>query len=107
MISLEKNAGVHEDVNVRHREWMSTHSEGSVLDIGCFSGNELSLELAENASIYLAVDLSPSAIEELNRKIKAANIENARAVPGDFLSFKYRVTQNRFDLRSRCAASLS
>lgn len=69
-----------------HREWMGNLTDKKILDLGCLRGNALSLYMAENAKEYIGIDLSDSAITQLQEKIKKKGYPNARAVAVDFLS---------------------
>ncbi|MCF8267088.1 MAG: class I SAM-dependent methyltransferase [Ignavibacteriales bacterium] len=75
---------------------MGNLSNKNVLDLGCFSGNPLSLEIAAKAKTYLGVDLSQKAIEELNGKLKNAGLTNAEAKSVDFLSPEFG--DDKFDI---------
>jgi hypothetical protein len=48
--ALEAQIGVYDDLAQLHRDWLGDLHHADVLDLGCFSGNELSLYLAQNAS---------------------------------------------------------
>lgn len=89
----EKGSGVHEAIIDKHREWLGDISEKDVLDLGCFSGNRLSVELAQSAKSYLGIDLSSQAIETLNKRLSA--IATAEAKATDFLAENYT---GRFDV---------
>jgi len=71
-------------------------SDKKVLDLGCFSGNALSLYIAERAKMYIGIDLSDVAIAKLNDKLKEANCPNAQALSVDFLSDAF--TETDFDI---------
>lgn len=79
-----------------HRSWVAGFDTGFTIDLGCFAGNPLSIELAQKASRYLAVDLSPSAIAELQTKLDDSGAPNATAVAGDF--FAQGIEDNSVDL---------
>lgn len=74
-------------VDELHKRWMGDVSSAKVLDLGCGSGNPLSLYLAERARRYVAIDLSESRIEALRRKLPKS--ERVTAVAGDFLSSEF------------------
>ncbi|MDZ7771624.1 MAG: heparinase II/III family protein [Balneolaceae bacterium] len=76
--------GVDEETDALQKKWMGDLSGKSVLDLGCHSGNPLSLYLARNCGSYLGVDLSESAIDILRDKLEGIAHAEARAV--DFLS---------------------
>ena len=67
-----------------HKVWFGDLSDKKVLDLGCFSGNNLSMYMAENSKEYIGLDLSDVAITKLNDSLK--NIPTARAIAADFLS---------------------
>lgn len=45
-----------------------------MLDLGCFCGNDPSLELARGSGSYLGIDLSERALEFLNRDLWEAGL---------------------------------
>ncbi len=67
-----------------HQVWFGDLSNKKVLDLGCFSGNNLSLYMAHNSKEYIGLDLSDVAIAKLNDKLK--DIPTAKAIAADFLS---------------------
>lgn len=77
-------AGVDEALFELHRRWLDDVSGKRVLDLGCFKGNALSLELAERAGEYVGLDLSERAAAHLNERL--AHLPDARALAGDFLA---------------------
>lgn len=85
---VRSEARIDEDVISLHREWLGDLSGKKVLDLGCFSGNDLSLELARDSGSYLGIDLSERAIESLNRDLREAGLygPDSRAQATDFLS---------------------
>jgi 2-polyprenyl-3-methyl-5-hydroxy-6-metoxy-1,4-benzoquinol methylase len=85
---VRSEARIDEDVLALHRNWLGDLSDKKVLDLGCFSGNDLSLELARNSSSYLGIDLSKRAIESLNFDLREAGLygSRTRAEAIDFLS---------------------
>lgn len=89
-----KNIGVIDQTYDLHKVWFGDLSQKKVLDLGCFSGNTLSLYLAQNAKEYLGIDLSDFAIAKLNERLK--DIPNAKALAIDFLSDDF--TDRNFDL---------
>lgn len=72
-----------------HKEWMVDLCDKKILDLGCLRGNALSLYMAENAKEYIGIDLSDSAIAQLQQKIQKKGFSNARAEAIDFLSPKF------------------
>lgn len=89
----ERESGVGEAIIQRHRDWLGDLSDKDVLDLGCFSGNQLSQELARSAKSYLGIDLSAQAIDTLRGKIDGIPTADAKAT--DFLAEGYR---ERFDV---------
>lgn len=79
-----------------HQEWMGNLADKKVLDLGCLRGNALSLYMAENAKEYIGIDLSDTAIAQLQKKIDNKGFQNARAVAVDFLSPEFMDTD--FDI---------
>jgi SAM-dependent methyltransferase len=89
-------AGVQERVYELHRSWMQDLAGDSVLDLGCFDGNPLSLWIAERCASYTGVDLSAQAIEALERKLRAQGYAHAHAIAQDFLVTQF--PEEHFDL---------
>ena len=88
--------GVDEDIYNLHRKWMADVTNKKVLDLGCYDGNPLSLELARQAKSYLGIDLSEYAISVLQQKLQAHGLVKAEARAVDFLSAEF--TEANFDL---------
>jgi SAM-dependent methyltransferase len=84
---------VRDAILAKHREWLGDLSDKDVLDLGCNSGNSLSVEMASSSRSYLGIDLSAPAIEQLRDTLR--NIPNARVEAIDFLAADYR---QRFDV---------
>lgn len=82
--NIRRNIGILDESYDLHKKWFGDLSQKKVLDLGCFSGNNLSLFLANNAKEYIGLDLSDVAIAKLNEKLK--DIPTAKAVAADFLS---------------------
>jgi 2-polyprenyl-3-methyl-5-hydroxy-6-metoxy-1,4-benzoquinol methylase len=78
--------GVFDDVLKLHREWVGDLRGKRVLDLGCYTGNRLSLELASGSSFYLGIDLSENALAKLRERLQKAGIANAEVRAVDFLS---------------------
>jgi len=78
--------GIFEDVLRIHREWLGDLTGKRVLDLGCYSGNRLSLELASKSKFYLGVDLSDQALAKLRDRLDSAGLEKAEVRAIDFLS---------------------
>ena len=81
---IRKTTGVQKQTYEKHKEWLGDLSKKKVLDLGCFSGNHLSVWIAEHAKEYVAIDLSDVGISKLQEKIK--HCPNAKALAVDFLS---------------------
>lgn len=77
--------GVFDTVLDLHRAWLGDLSGKRVLDLGCYTGNRLSLELAQASGAYLGIDLSDSALAKLRARIVAAGIKGAEVKALDFL----------------------
>lgn len=86
MQRMRTRTGIQDDVLGMHREWLGDLDGKRVLDLGCFSGNPLSMHLARNSGSYLGLDLSEQATAQLDRELRSAGIPHARARAGDFLS---------------------
>lgn len=91
---IKKNIGIQNQSYNLHKEWFGDLASKKVLDLGCFSGNYLSIYLAENAKEYIGIDLSDIAIKKLNERLEHVNTAKALAV--DFLSDDF--TSDNFDL---------
>lgn len=89
----ERDSGVGDAIIRQHRAWLGDLSDKDVLDLGCFAGNRLSLELAQSARSYLGIDLSANAINKLRKKIDGIPTAEVRAT--DFLAEGFR---DRFDV---------
>lgn len=88
------NLGVSAQTYAAHKQWFGDLSDKKVLDLGCFSGNALSMYLAENAKSYLGIDLSDVAIAKLSNSLQHIPTAEAKAI--DFLSEEF--TEREFDL---------
>ena len=66
-----------------HKRWIGDPSGMKVLDLGCGSGNPLSIWLARRSADYTAIDLSESKIRALRKKLPKKR--QVRAIAGDFL----------------------
>jgi SAM-dependent methyltransferase len=91
---IRKNIGVHDQAYDLHKVWFGDLSTKKVLDLGCFTGNYLSLYLAERSKQYIGIDLSDLAIQKLNERLKPFPNANAYAI--DFLSEEF--IEKDFDL---------
>lgn len=83
--SFRKESGLRDAVYDLHREWLGDLSGLRVLDLGCYAGNFLSLEIARSCGEYVGLDLSEQGISRLRDKLEQAGLENATAIAGDFL----------------------
>ncbi len=83
---IRKEAGIKDFILNWQRRTLGDVAGKRVLDLGCGSGNRISIELARNATEYLAFDLSAPAIAELRRKLDAVGLQRAGTTAGDFLS---------------------
>lgn len=83
LIAVDTRIGVGDAILDQHKLWLGDLSGKRVLDLGCFSGNALSLYLARNAGAYVGIDLSEKAVGVLRQSL--AGIPSATAVAGDFL----------------------
>jgi SAM-dependent methyltransferase len=92
--NITKSLGILEQNYDTHKIWFGDLSQKKVLDLGCFSGNNLTLYLAEHSKNYVGIDLSDVAIEKLAGKI--APFPNAKAIAIDFLSDEF--TDKDFDI---------
>lgn len=96
MLRLGDQVGIDEYIDNLHKIWLDDLSEAVVLDLGCFSGNTLSLWIARKSKEYIGIDLSIQAIECLNNKLRTEGIDNARGVCSDILSNEF--PDNYFDV---------
>lgn len=94
LTDFRKSVGIEKFVVEQHYDWIGNVRGKKVLDLGCYEGNSLSMFLAENASEYVAIDLSEQAIEHFQKRLKKISTANAIAV--DFLSDDFR--EKDFDL---------
>lgn len=85
-----------ESLDILHAEWAGDVSQLKVLDLGVGEGNPLSMWLAANAKEYVAVDLSQTRIDALQKKMDDAGIKGAKFYAGDFLSDDF--PERDFDL---------
>lgn len=92
--NIRKELGILEQSYALHQEWMGDLSNKKVLDLGCFSGNRLSVYLAQNSKEYIGLDLSEVGIQKLNTKLEG--IPNAKAIVKDFFSDDFE--DSNFDL---------
>lgn len=95
LANIRKEIGISNQVYQLHREWLGKLEGKKVLDLGCFSGNNLSLYLAENAKEYVGLDLSDVGINKLNERVK--HLKNAKGIAADFLNDE-QFTDKDFDI---------
>jgi ubiquinone/menaquinone biosynthesis C-methylase UbiE len=95
------SAGLEEEIYALHRKWMGNLKDARVLDLGCFSGNRLSLWIAERCAEYIGIDLSEQATACLDAKLRERGLTHAHAYAQDFLANSY--PDNHFDLVYACA----
>lgn len=93
---MTDDLSVNEELFEIHKKWIGSLEGKKVLDLGCHSGNELSLYLAKNSREYHGLDLSSSALSVLEDKFEKANIYTARLHAVDILSDEF--AENGFDL---------
>lgn len=96
MYWLMWQSGIFKNVFLKQLEWMGDLKNKRVLDFGCFSGNYLSIQLAEKSKYYLGIDLSDVAINQLRENIASKNISNAYVKTIDILSPEFK--EKDFDI---------
>lgn len=96
VLAMRRASGAEEYLYILHRDWMSNLKVARVLDLGCFTGNHLSLWIAEHCAEYVGMDLSEQAIYVLNAKLRERQLTHASASAQDFLANSY--PDNYFDL---------
>jgi 2-polyprenyl-3-methyl-5-hydroxy-6-metoxy-1,4-benzoquinol methylase len=96
MYSLMWHSGISSNIFLRELEWMGDLKDKRVLDFGCFSGNDLSIQLAEKSKYYLGIDLSDIAINQLREKMASKNINNPNVIAIDILSPDFK--ESNFDI---------
>ena len=96
VMAMGRSVHVYEQVHKTHQEWMSNIQDSRVLDLGCFTGNELSIWIAEHCAEYIGIDLSEQATQFLDTKLRELKLGNAHAYEQDFLDNTY--PNNHFDL---------
>ncbi len=83
LADIRKQIGISNQVYETHKIWLGDLSDKKVLDLGCFSGNNLSTYMAKHAKSYIGLDLSDHGISILKKKL--INFPNATAIAADFL----------------------
>lgn len=96
LVDLRRATGVEDELYELHQEWMSDIKDATVLDLGCFAGNHLSLWIAQHCADYTGIDLSEQATAILDAELKERGLTHARAYAQDFLDNPY--PDNHFDL---------
>lgn len=81
----EAMIGIEHDITELHKRWLGDITQSTVLDLGCFTGNPLSMWLAERSARYRGFDLSEKAVTHLNKKLCDMNGKDASAIAGDIL----------------------
>lgn len=72
-----------------HRQWLGDLAGKRVLDLGCYAGNPLSIEIARRSAYYLGLDLSAAGIAQLQHTLAQEHIPHASAQVGDFLALDF------------------
>ena len=96
MYSLMWHSGISKNIFLKELEWMGDLKDKRVLDFGCFSGNDLSITMAEKSKYYLGIDLSDVAISKLREKMESKNIINPNVKAIDILSPDFK--EEDFDI---------
>jgi 2-polyprenyl-3-methyl-5-hydroxy-6-metoxy-1,4-benzoquinol methylase len=76
-------------IEQRHQEWLGDLTGKRVLDLGCYAGNALSIDIARRSAFYLGFDLSEVGIDQLQAKLAREHLPHATAQVGDFLSLDF------------------
>jgi SAM-dependent methyltransferase len=91
-----KHAGIEVAMRSSHNRWVDSKKGGDFLELGCFSGSPSTFYLSEASCTYLGVDLSPLAVDALNKKFAERNLSHkAQAKALDFLTMS---EDQKFDL---------
>jgi len=77
---------ITEQVQGLQLQWMGDLTGKRVLDLGCYDGPTINVDLAARCAFYLGMDLSTSAIERLRQKLLERGLTHAEAVTLDFLA---------------------
>ncbi len=88
--------GLTDQIYELHKEWMGDLTNKKVLDLGCHTGNILSEYIAKNAKEYYAVDLSSSALLQLQGTLADAGINSGHFISVDILSDSF--SERDFDI---------
>jgi 2-polyprenyl-3-methyl-5-hydroxy-6-metoxy-1,4-benzoquinol methylase len=84
---IRKQIGIQKQTYDTHKAWLGDLSNKKVLDLGCYSGNYLSVYIAEHSKQYIGLDLSDKGIAELQKKI--SHIDSAKAIANDLFSDEF------------------
>jgi 2-polyprenyl-3-methyl-5-hydroxy-6-metoxy-1,4-benzoquinol methylase len=95
LVEMRRATGIDEQIYELHRKWLGDLTGSRILDLGCFTGNHLSLWIAENCAEYTGIDLSEQAVAVLNAKLRERQLTHACAYAQDFLASSY--PDNYFD----------
>ena len=89
-------AGIDAMVKTANLEWIHSNRHSAVLELGCFSGSQLTLELMQLADYYQGIDLSKVAIAALQRKVDSLGLNRKVSLKaGDFLTME---ADRKFDV---------
>lgn len=91
---VDSEIGLRNTLNDLHKEWLGDLSGKNVLDLGCFTGNDLTFYLAHNADNYVGIDLSHTAIDQLQEHI--GHLLNVRLLASDVMEAGF--SRNEFDV---------
>ncbi|MEM6822085.1 MAG: class I SAM-dependent methyltransferase [Verrucomicrobiota bacterium] len=85
-IRATEKAGLKKVKRAKHLEWVQQSSGKRFLELGCFTGSDLTMDLAHQATSFVAVDLSPLALRDLEEKLKKQDLfDKCELVVGDIL----------------------
>ena len=91
--------GIYEAFGDMHKVWLGDLSNKDLLDLGCYDGNPLTIDIARQTKSYFGIDLSEPAINTLNQKLQKAGVKNAKAAAVDFLTPEFQNKyKNKFDI---------
>jgi 2-polyprenyl-3-methyl-5-hydroxy-6-metoxy-1,4-benzoquinol methylase len=76
-------------IEQHHRKWLGDLADKRVLDLGCYGGNPLSLEIARQSASYLGLDLSAAGIIQLQQQLEQEHLPLASTQVGDFLALDF------------------
>jgi len=82
-----RSAGIEDAVDEMHGRWLERKRGGKFLEVGCFTGGRFTLRLMEAANRYVGVELSPTAVDQLRKRISGtAESNKSLLIAGDFLN---------------------